>query len=177
MTYYYNLPGYGTFETTDPELFAQQLSQIDWMRVVLPALGIWLLVLGVVALFVVAYGRIFHKAGLPWERIFVPVYGEYWQYRLAGCSWIFWAEIILGVLFSAALICFHVLAASAVESLLPLALTVMLIAALIFQCIYCVKLSKSFGHGTGFGIGLLLLQPIFILILGYGQSEYVGEYK
>ncbi len=35
-------------------------------------------------------------------------------------------------------------------------------------------LSKSFGKGVGFTIGLLLLSIIFIPILGFGDAKYVG---
>lgn len=38
----------------------------------------------------------------------------------------------------------------------------------------CIDLAKSFGQGTGFGIGLLLLAPIFYPILGFGGARYVG---
>ncbi|NZA37287.1 DUF5684 domain-containing protein [Eubacterium callanderi] len=37
------------------------------------------------------------------------------------------------------------------------------------------KLSKAFGHGAGYTIGLLLLRPVFILILGFGSAEYKGN--
>ena len=37
------------------------------------------------------------------------------------------------------------------------------------------KLAKAFGQGTGFGFGLLFLNTIFILILGFGSAEYVGS--
>ena len=36
------------------------------------------------------------------------------------------------------------------------------------------KLAKAFGQGTGFCFGLLFLNTIFILILGFGSAEYVG---
>ena len=36
------------------------------------------------------------------------------------------------------------------------------------------KLAKAFGQGTGFGFGLVFLNTIFILILGFGSAEYVG---
>lgn len=35
-------------------------------------------------------------------------------------------------------------------------------------------LSKSFGQGTGFTIGLVFLSAIFIMVLGFGNSRYVG---
>jgi hypothetical protein len=36
-------------------------------------------------------------------------------------------------------------------------------------------LSKAYGHGVGFTVGLILLGPIFILILGFGDSQYQLE--
>lgn len=35
-------------------------------------------------------------------------------------------------------------------------------------------LSKSFGKSEGFTVGLVLLNPIFILILGFGDARYLG---
>lgn len=37
------------------------------------------------------------------------------------------------------------------------------------------KLSRSFGHKFGFTLGLIFLNPIFLLILAFGKnSQYVG---
>ena len=36
-----------------------------------------------------------------------------------------------------------------------------------------LELAKVFGKGTGFGIGLILLPPVFIAILGFGDAEYL----
>lgn len=36
------------------------------------------------------------------------------------------------------------------------------------------KLSKAFGHDIGFTLGLIFLSPIFMLILGFGESKYSG---
>lgn len=35
-------------------------------------------------------------------------------------------------------------------------------------------LATAFGKGIGFTIGLLLLAPIFLLILGFGDAQYGG---
>lgn len=35
-------------------------------------------------------------------------------------------------------------------------------------------LSKSFGKSEGFTIGLILLSPIFVCILGFGDAVYLG---
>src|SRR5574344_2141789 len=37
-----------------------------------------------------------------------------------------------------------------------------------------IELAKSFGKGVGFGIGMFFLPYIFVPILGFGKSEYVG---
>ena len=36
-------------------------------------------------------------------------------------------------------------------------------------------LSKSFGHGIGFTLGLIFLGFIFIPVLGFGASQYLGR--
>lgn len=44
----------------------------------------------------------------------------------------------------------------------------------VFAIMYCFKMAKAFGQEWYFGLGLLFLQPIFIMILGFGKAEYVG---
>lgn len=36
-------------------------------------------------------------------------------------------------------------------------------------------LVRAFGHGWGFAFGLMFLGPVFMLILGFGSSEYIGN--
>ena len=35
-----------------------------------------------------------------------------------------------------------------------------------------IDLAKAFGKGGGFAVGLILLGPIFMLILGFGSAQY-----
>jgi len=37
-----------------------------------------------------------------------------------------------------------------------------------------LDLAQSFGKGTGFGLGLIFLNPIFMLMLAFGDARYVG---
>lgn len=48
------------------------------------------------------------------------------------------------------------------------------IVNIIFWIILCVDVSKAFGHGGAFAIGLILLPFIFYPILGFGSSTYRG---
>ena len=48
------------------------------------------------------------------------------------------------------------------------------IVNVIFYIYLNIKLAYAFGRGIGFAIGLILLNTIFILILGLGDSRYTG---
>jgi len=45
---------------------------------------------------------------------------------------------------------------------------------IVVAIIVLYDLSKSFGHGVGFTIGLILLSWIFLLVLWLGSSRYTG---
>lgn len=45
---------------------------------------------------------------------------------------------------------------------------------IVFQIILFFKLASAFGRGVGFGFGLLFLTPIFYMILGFGEADYIG---
>jgi hypothetical protein len=48
------------------------------------------------------------------------------------------------------------------------------IVGLIIAIVVFYDLAKSFGHGAGFTVGLVLLSWIFLLILWLGRSRYLG---
>ncbi len=169
MNFTFNDPIYGTYTTDSLIDYISYVQNIDMLWV----FGVLFGVLAIMALFFVAWGRLFHKAGLPWERMFVPCYGTYWQHKAAGCSALYW----VGLAASAVLAFEGDIAALVGEEAWLLLQTLILITLFVGYCIHCVKLSRSFGHGVGFGIGLIFLNYLFILILGLGKSEYVGEYK
>ena len=39
----------------------------------------------------------------------------------------------------------------------------------------CLKLSKKFDLNKAFTIGLILLFPLFLMILGFNKSKYMGN--
>ena len=139
-------------------------------------IGIILLVLvGLIAavmaiLSFVAWCKAFTKAGIPWERMFVPFYGQYTQYSIAGAGAIFWINLLAPI------------AMSIITTVMTLIhpyvglffYFVFLVLIFVLHCFYCVKLARAFGYGGGFAVGLILLNPIFIMILGFGSSTYMG---
>lgn len=113
----------------------------------------------------IAWCRMFRKAGLPWERMFVPIYGSYWMYQIAECGGLFWLTICLSVLFSFIL-------PSIEGDAMRIVSIIYLLIVLVIYIVYCRRLASAFGKGIGFTLGLIILHPLFIMILGYGSAEY-----
>ncbi len=96
-------------------------------------------------LFVIAaQWKVFVKAGLAGWKCLVPFYGQY-------CL----SKIVFG------------------KGWYFLAMFVPLLN-IIFGLALLYNLAKVFGKGFGFFLGLLFLNPIFMLILGFSDAEYQG---
>lgn len=104
----------------------------------------WLVWLIVVVLAVAALWRIFSKAGEAGWQAIIPIWNVVVLLKIVGRPW--WWILLL---------------------LIPIVDIVILI-------IVYYDLAKSFGHGVGFTIGLIFLNIIFFLILGFGGSRYLG---
>ncbi len=92
----------------------------------------------------IAMWKLYVKAGKPGWACIVPFYSQYCLFDIAMGN---------GWLF--------------LLSFIPCVNFVVLI-------ICYIKLAKAFGKGTGFGIGLIFLNPIFMMILGFGKATYIG---
>ena len=126
----------------------------------------------------IAQVKLFIKAGEKWWKILIPGYGQYVQYRIARCKWMFWVMLVLvaGMIVSCATM-FAWTMRYRTSVIANTAFYVMLmceIAALMLNIIYCVKLTKAFGKGKGFSLGLIVLHPFFMLILAFGSAAYLG---
>ena len=118
---------------------------------------------------IIANWIIFTKAGEAGWKSLIPIYGDYVSYKIAWQTSYFWLNFILGILLS------YVSNANLNESMLLSQIVILLkIALTVINIMYCVKLARAFGRGIGFAIGLILLQPIFLLILGFGSDQYYG---
>ncbi len=118
---------------------------------------------------IIANWKIFTKAGQPGWMSIIPILNTFILFKISWNTKMFWVMLGAGVLGSV----FSGMAGDQGGILAILALICSLVMIVI--CIVDVhKLSKSFGHGIGFTLGLLFLSPIFTLILGLGKSEYIG---
>lgn len=104
----------------------------------------YILVLAITIVSLIGLWKMFSKAGKPGWGAIIPFYNMYCLFEMAFGN---------GWMFL---------------------LTLIPCVGFIFQIILYFKLSKAFGHGVGFGFGLLFLAPIFYMILGFGDSDFVG---
>lgn len=122
-----------------------------------------------VLLVLIAKWKIFSKAGEKGWKSLIPVYSTYVEY---GFTW----NHKQGILFMVAVLVFRVMTGLFDSDSIMYALAAIPgIYAAVLSVIQMHKLSKSFGHDASFTVGLLLMNPIFLLILGFGKSQYVGN--
>ena len=110
------------------------------------------------------------KMGEPGWKSLIPFYGTYVIYEHTWNGMMYGITLVLQV----ALYALQELGSDS-SGLLTIVTTAISLAVIVLQIFACNKLSKSFGHGVGYTIGLWLLRPIFYLILGFGSSEYIGN--
>jgi hypothetical protein len=133
------------------------------------------------ALIVIGEWKLFRKLGeKPWKSI-VPFYNTYIMYK---CTWkksAFWIYILSSVVFNIAQNASKSLAQRFPTSnwmtlILLIALPFGIIAA-VCSILYALRIAEAFGKGKIFCVGLLVIYPIFIAILGFGRSRYVGPFS
>lgn len=113
------------------------------------ALGVYMAIAAVIGILsIIAMWKIFTKAGKPGWASIIPIYNIVVMFQIVGLNpWLLLLYFI------------------------PI---VNIVAAIILMIMMCIRLAKAFGKGSGFAVGLIFLNTIFILILGLGDSRYVG---
>ncbi len=120
---------------------------------------------------IIAYWKMFTKAGEPGWKSIIPFYNQYVMYKLTWKTSWFWISLIVAFVYGV----FTSLNQSFPDVMLyTVLLLVFAIIILVLTIISYHKISKSYGHGAGYTVGMLFLWPIFVLILGYGKSRYIG---
>jgi uncharacterized protein DUF5684 len=105
-------------------------------------IGFTIFWLAVVVLIVASMWKLFVKAGEPGWAAIVPIYNFIVLLKIAGKPT--WWIILMFIPF----------------------------VNLIVAIIAAVAVARNFGKGTGFGLGLAFLAPIFYPILAFGDSRY-----
>lgn len=119
-------------------------------------------------LLVIANWRIFTKANEAGWKSLIPIYNSYILYKISWSPLYFLLIIILSII---------VTVMTFVSGALPVIIIGFILYAVIavIQILAIYKLAKAYGHGIGFTIGLIVLNPVFMLILGFGKSKYIKK--
>lgn len=108
----------------------------------------FIVIITIVILTIIAMWKIFTKAGKPGWASIVPIYNAVVLFQIVGLNpWLLLLCII-----------------PVINSIAMLVLSIMM----------NIRLAKAFGKSTGFAVGLIFLNTVFTLILGFGDSKYVG---
>ena len=129
------------------------------------------LVIGILS--IIAMWRIFTKAGEAGWKSLIPIYNVYILFKIAGRSFWKYFLIVLGssILSSIA----TSVGGGALATILSIAAFALAIWGIVEAILALHGLSKNFGHGAGFTVGLIFLNTIFMMILGFGSSQYIGH--
>ena len=124
----------------------------------------------------VAYWKIFTKAGKPGWHSIIPILNNWDEIDLSWnrtMAWVFTCCLILGsVLYSAGTTVTS--DGQTITTTVGIIGSVISLACVVIGLINEYKLAKAFGKGFGFFLGLVFLNPIFKLILGFGDAQYQG---
>ncbi len=132
--------------------------------------GLWMIGLMILFYFlqIVAQWMLFVKAGEPGWKSLIPVYNYYTLFKI---TWSGGAFLLL-----AALSVVSALLLRNTDSSWALWLGRAFSAVVsLMSIIETWKVSRAYGHGIGYFLGLIFLEPIFVMILGLGSSRYVGK--
>lgn len=148
--------GYSNYSSVDTTAVGALVGSIFF---IVAAIGL-LIVLAFVVLGVVGQWRAFKKAGKGgWEAL-IPFYNTVTLCQITGVNpW--WVLVV----FAGGIVLRFI---PVVGFLLSMALSIY------FSILLCVSTARSFGKSDSFAVGLYFLQPIFFMILGGKNTQYVG---
>lgn len=130
------------------------MNSSDVLGVTFGFIGIlFIFLLAIVIFMIVVKWKMYEKAGKPGWASIVPVYSTIVLFDIIGYKWYYIFLLFLGGV--------PVIGG---------------VALMLFTISYSIKLAKSFGQSTGFGIGLALVNPIFVAIIAFDKDiKYVGQ--
>lgn len=125
---------------------------------------------GVIWYVVLAIGlySIFTKAGEDGWKAIIPVYNLYICFKISRCPQYFW---VWGICTLVSMLCGWI-GSFWIFFLFNILGWIAGVAAAVLLATMWYQMSVAFGHGMPFALGLIFLNPIFILILGYGGDRY-----
>lgn len=144
---------------------------------------LFLFVTAVAFLSFAAQWRVYQKMGVQGWKSLIPMYNQFLLFEsVYGNGWVvlkLWLMPVIGML--ASFVVTFVCSMLRIYDLIPvLMILIMLIIAYIViktMIMLWIDLAHLFGQPTSFGFGLLLVQPIFMIILAFSNLAYLDGSK
>lgn len=121
----------------------------------------YLIMIAVAVVCLVAKYKMFKKMGIDGWKSLIPMVSDYVQMEATGVNQKWLLVITFG---------------SAIAAIPFLGWLAYAAAAIYYSILMNVSLAKAFGKSTGFAVGLILLAPVFLIILGFSKdAKFVGK--
>ncbi len=135
-----------------------------------------ILSLAILIIGIVATWKIFTKAGYAGWKSLIPFYNFYILCKISERSFGKVFGLCIVIILLPIISTFLMMSGNtAVVSILGIVSLVLSIWFLVEMVLVYNGLSKNFGHGAGFTVGLIFLSIIFLPILGFGSDQYIGS--
>lgn len=148
---------YGSEAGMTPELYGGDAMPLDGAA----AAGLigmvmvsWLIALAIIVITIIAWWKIFTKAGREGWKSIIPFYNVYVMLEIVGMQPLL-VLVVIGLF-------------------IPFVNIIASIAWFVIMVMMYYKLSLAFGKGMGYTLGLIFLNPIFALMLAFGDAKYTA---
>lgn len=146
--------------------------------------------LALAVLLAVAWWKIFTKAGEKGWKSIIPFYNLYIMFKICGNKNLFWAvlcaTVVAGIMMGANTPAVLSSGAEVTEAawksinwnehiVYIVGMVISGVAAVFANFWLDIKISKAFGKGVGYILGLIFFPNIFTLILGFGKAKYSAK--
>lgn len=123
----------------------------------------------------IARWRTFNKMGEAGWKAFIPFYGYYVIFAKCWDKKAAWNYVLTAIVYAFFEAGFYKGTTQLTTILCSVGELIVAIDMLYLTVRINFRMSKAFGHGFLFGLGLWLFPFIFTFILGFGKSEYIGN--
>ena len=151
---------------------------LDLLKDIFPVAMVLLVVFGIVFILLLPFlasWKLFKKVGIPGWKSLIPIYNTYLIFEIAGMKGFLSIPVTLyNISYN---VIYSFIGFNKLSDTWLIVFSVLFIYTFIVNIFRAIKLSKAFGKGTLFIIGMIFLPEIFEIILGMGKSKYLGDYN
>ncbi|MCI2062099.1 MAG: DUF5684 domain-containing protein [Eubacteriaceae bacterium] len=131
--------------------------------------------LAITVLYIIGRWKMFQKAGQHGWGAIVPFYNIYLDYKIAwGSGTAFFVTLILTVLAGFTRNFYDTNGSTMLSYVMLIVAAMAGIALIVIAIMLNVRMARAFGHGIGFAAGLIFLNVVFVIIIGFGSAKYKG---